>query len=165
MATSIAIVSDTHLPKGRRELPEECLRICRESDLIVHAGDFMKIEVLEMFECFGPPVLAVSGNVDSAELQGRLPETVTVEVESARLSVIHDSGPRKGRLNRMRRRFPDSDAVIFGHSHLPLHEEEDGFQIFNPGSPTERRRSPFKSMGKATVEGDRISFKLVDLGI
>lgn len=164
MPTTIAIVSDTHMPKGRRELPEECVRICREADLIVHAGDFMEASVLEMFRGFGPPLVAAHGNVDSGELRRWLPEQASFEVEQVRIGLVHDSGPKKGRLARMRAMFPDENAVIFGHSHLPLHEEEDGFQIFNPGSPTERRRSPFKSMGAARVDGARIDFELIDLG-
>jgi predicted phosphodiesterase len=72
--------------------------------------------------------------------------------------VIHDAGPSEGRLQRLRARFPDADAVVFGHSHMPLHEEDDHFQIFNPGSPTERRRAPHHSMGRAGVEGGRIEF-------
>jgi len=163
--TTIAIVSDTHMPKGRRELPDECFRICRESDLIIHAGDFMEASILELFKSFGSPVVAVHGNVDSSDLRNWLPEITTVEVESVRLGLVHDSGTRKGRLGRMRSLFPEHEAVIFGHSHLPLHEEEDGFQIFNPGSPTERRRAPSKSMGLARVEGSKITFELVDLGI
>lgn len=75
--------------------------------------------------------------------------------------VVHDAGPAKGRLARLRHRFPGADAVVFGHSHLPLHEEEDGFQIFNPGSPTERRRAPRASMGLLSHEGDELIFKHV----
>ena len=77
--------------------------------------------------------------------------------------MVHDAGPAKGRLARMRRRFPEADAVVFGHSHLPLHERADGFQIFNPGSPTERRRAPHHTMGLAEVEGGRAVFTLVEL--
>ena len=163
--TVIAIVSDTHMPKGRRELPEHCIAICSGADLIVHAGDFMEVSVLRQLEELGPPVSAVFGNVDSAELRDRLPESLSLAVGGARIGVVHDAGARKGRLNRLRKQFPDHDAVVFGHSHMPLHEEEEGFQIFNPGSPTERRRSPFKSMGVATVEGKTITFDLVDLGV
>jgi len=164
VATTIAIVSDTHMPKGRRELPEECVRLCLDADLIIHGGDFMEPSILELFRSFGPPVTAVQGNVDSKELRSWLPGTATLEVEGVRIGLIHDSGPKNGRLARMRKLFPDHDAVVFGHSHLPLHEEEDGFQIFNPGSPTERRRSPFKSMGVARVDDSRVSFELIDLG-
>ena len=98
---------------------------------------------------------AIRGNVDSAELQARLPLVRTVEAAGARIAMIHDAGPADGRLARMRRRFPEADAVVFGHSHLPLHEERDGFAIFNPGSPTERRRAPHHTMGLATVEDGR----------
>jgi uncharacterized protein len=109
------------------------------------------------------PVAAVHGNVDSPELRRDLPETISLELGDVVLGVIHDAGPAKGRLDRLRARFPDADAVVFGHSHMPLHEERDGFQIFNPGSPTERRRAPHRSMGEATVEGGRIEFHLLAL--
>ena len=163
--TRIAIVSDTHMPRGRRELPEQCVRICADSDLIVHAGDFMEVPVLDLFRKIGPPVSAVRGNVDSDELRRQLPETLSLVIEGVRVGIVHDSGARKGRLDRMRRVFPEHDAVVFGHSHLPLHEEADGFQIFNPGSPTERRRAPFKSMGRAVVEGKTITFEVIHLGV
>jgi putative phosphoesterase len=98
-----------------------------------------------------------------AELRERLPEARVVNAGGARIAIVHDAGPSKGRLERMRARFPDADAVVFGHSHIPLHEERDGFQIFNPGSPTERRRSPFHTMGIATVENGAIRFELMTL--
>ena len=87
------------------------------------------------------------GNIDSAELRRMLPERQVVEAGGARIAMVHDAGPAKGRLRRMRMAFPECDAVVFGHSHIPLHEEEDGFQIFNPGSPTDRRRPPRHTMG------------------
>jgi uncharacterized protein len=101
----------------------------------------------------------VHGNVDSAELRRELPESLSLDLGEATLAVIHDAGPAKGRLERLRVRFPDADAVIFGHSHMPLHEERDGFQIFNPGSPTERRRAPTRSMGEATVTKGAIELR------
>ncbi len=164
MSTTLAIVADTHMPRGARGLPDRCLEICADADLIVHAGDLMEASVLEMFEALRPPVKAVHGNVDSAELVSNLPECLSLDLESVQIGVIHDSGPKTGRLVRMKSLFPDHDAVIFGHSHLPLHETDGEFQIFNPGSPTERRRSPFKSMGRAVVEGSDIRFELIDLG-
>jgi uncharacterized protein len=108
-------------------------------------------------------VAAVHGNVDSSDLRRELPETISLELEDVVLGVLHDAGPSKGRLERLRARFPEADAVVFGHSHMPLHEERDGFQIFNPGSPTERRRAPHRSMGEATVNGKRIGFHLLPL--
>ncbi len=154
----IAIVSDTHMPRGARVVPERCVEAMCSADLIVHAGDFSSLEVLDWLESLGPPVKAVYGNVDTTELRGRLPETAEFDAAGQRIAVIHDAGPAKGRVARMRGRFPAADAVIFGHSHLPLHEEDDGFQIFNPGSPTERRRAPRRSFGlaDATCRGLRM---------
>ena len=160
----LAIISDTHLPRGSRALPAACVEQLRAADLILHAGDLMELSVLEDLEALGPPVHAVRGNVDSSALQARLPLTRIVDAAGARIALIHDAGPRSGRLERMRRRFPDAQAVVFGHSHIPLHEERDGFAIFNPGSPTERRRSPQHTMGVATVRHGRVTFALVGLG-
>jgi len=160
---ALAIISDTHLPRGGRVLPPACVERLREADAILHAGDLMELSVLARLEALGPPVYAVRGNVDSAELQARLPLTRIVEVAGARIAMVHDGGPAAGRLERLRRRFPDSDAVVFGHSHLPLHEERDGFAIFNPGSPTERRRAPVHTMGIATIRDGRPAFELIAL--
>jgi putative phosphoesterase len=140
------------------------VRRLREADAILHAGDLMELGVLAELEALGPPVHAVRGNVDSAELQARLPLTRIVEAAGARVAMIHDAGPATGRLSRMRRRFPDADAVVFGHSHLPLLEQrDDGFAIFNPGSPTERRRAPRHTMGVASAEDGAVRFELVTL--
>jgi uncharacterized protein len=159
----IAVISDTHLPRGARRLPAECVRRIAGSDLLLHAGDFSTLEVLRELEAIGPPVMGVHGNVDSAELRELLPAERIVEAEGARIAMVHDSGPRMGRLARLRRRFgAEADAVVFGHSHLPLHEQaDDGFQIFNPGSPTERRRAPVHTMGMARIDRGWIEFELI----
>jgi putative phosphoesterase len=159
----VAVVSDTHMPRGNRRLPDACVERLTSADAILHAGDFMELEVLEALQRLGPPVHAVRGNVDSAQLITRLPLMRTVQFEQAKIGMVHDAGPASGRLQRMRSRFPDAQAVVFGHSHIPLHEAGDGFQIFNPGSPTERRRSPQHTMGLATVEADSVSFELITL--
>jgi uncharacterized protein len=143
----IALIADTHMPKGRRALPSACVERIREAEALIHAGDFSAASVLAELESLCPVVLAVHGNVDDAELRRQLPESLEIDVGGRTVAVVHDSGPAKGRIVRLRALFPDADAVVFGHSHLPLHEEEDGFQIFNPGSPTERRRAPRPSMG------------------
>ncbi|HEX5782403.1 MAG TPA: metallophosphoesterase family protein [Solirubrobacteraceae bacterium] len=161
--TRLAVISDTHLPRGARVLPEACLEQLRAADVILHAGDLMELSVLAELEALGPPVHAVRGNVDSAELQARLPLTRVVDAGGVRIAMVHDAGPADGRLGRLRRRFPDADAVVFGHSHIPLHEERDDFAIFNPGSPTERRRSPRHTMGIATAADGRVSFELLNL--
>ncbi len=159
----IAVLSDTHLPRGRRRLPEECVGRLRTADLILHAGDFVSADALAELEALGPPVAAVHGNVDFDEVRRRLPETRVVEAAGARIGLVHDAGPTRGRLRRMRQRFPDADAVVFGHSHIPLHEEAEGFQVFNPGSPTDRRRQPRHTMGLARVADARVRFELLDL--
>ena len=156
----IAILSDTHMPRGRRRLPVERLR---DADLILHAGDFSTLAVLEELEAIGPPVAAVHGNVDDAALRERLPEERVVDAGGARIAMVHDAGPSKGRLERMRLRFPGAAAVVFGHSHIPLHSEHEGFQIFNPGSATDRRRQPRHTMGYADVVSGRVRFHHVDL--
>jgi len=160
----LAIISDTHMPRGRRALPAACVAELRAADLILHAGDFMRAEVLAALQALGPPVHGVHGNVDDEVLRRALPAARVVEAGGARIAMIHDAGPRAGRLARMRARFKDADAVVFGHSHLPLHERgEDGFQIFNPGSPTERRGAPAHTMGIATVDGGEVGFALISL--
>jgi uncharacterized protein len=158
----IAVISDTHMPKGERALPARCVELLAEADATLHAGDFFAIEAFEEVRSLSRgPVHAVYGNVDESRLRDLLPETLEVEVEGARVAMIHDAGPSKGRVARMRRRFPDADVVVFGHSHLPLREEAGGFQIFNPGSPTERRRSPRHSMGVLRVDAGRPAFEHV----
>ncbi len=134
----------------------------READLIVHAGDFVAEDVLEAIEQLGPPVTAVRGNMDGGALC-RLPGQATIDAAGTTVVMLHDGGPSRGRLERLRARFPDAGAVIFGHSHIPLHEQAAGFQIFNPGSPTDRRRSPHHTMGLAQAEDGRLSFELVRL--
>jgi putative phosphoesterase len=173
----IAIISDTHMPKGWRRLPDGCVERLRAADLIVHAGDLSTLEVLHELQTYGQ-VVAVHGNVDDAAVRAALPTTAVVEADGARLAVIHDAGTSQGRLERMRRRFDSVrvdadalvdtgsgvDAVVFGHSHIPLHERAaDGFQIFNPGSPTERRRAPHHTMGICRADGGTLTFELVAL--
>jgi uncharacterized protein len=159
----IAVIADTHMPRGGRRLPPRCVKEIAASDLLLHAGDFFSPEVLEELARIGPPLLAVHGNVDSPELRQRLPAELSLELEGVVLAIVHDAGPATGRLQRMRKRFPEADAVIFGHSHLPLHERTSGFQIFNPGSPTERRRAREHTMGIAELDGGEIGFRHLKL--
>jgi putative phosphoesterase len=160
----IAIISDTHMPRGSRRLPAECVERLRAADLIVHAGDLITLAVLEELKCHGE-VVAVHGNVDDGGVRALLPETATVTADGVSLAVIHDAGPAAGRLERLRRRFPDADGVVFGHSHIPLGQRSpDGFQIFNPGSPTERRRAPAHTMGLAQLSAGKLRFRLITLG-
>jgi putative phosphoesterase len=159
----IAIISDTHMPRGPRRLPPSCVQRLRAADLIVHAGDLSTVAVLDELRALGE-VVAVHGNVDDAALRATLPASTTVIADRHHLAITHDGGPARGRLERLRRRFPDADAVIFGHSHIPLHERApDGFQILNPGSPTERRRAPERAMLVFDLENGEVAPQFVPL--
>jgi putative phosphoesterase len=159
----VAIISDTHLPRGKRVLPLACVERLRSADLIVHAGDLTAISVLDELRGYGN-VFAVHGNADEPAVRAALPASHELELDGARVAVVHDGGRRAGRLDRLHRRFPAAAAVIFGHSHMPLHDTgEDGFQIFNPGSPTDKRRAPRATMGLARASDGVVEFELVAL--
>ena len=163
----LAVISDTHLPRGARALPEACVQRLGSADLVLHAGDLVTARVLADLRALGRPVAGVHGNSDDDEVRRLLPSARMVAVGGARIAMVHDGGAAGGRLARLQRRFPDADAVIFGHSHIPLHETDPatGFQIFNPGSPTDRRRQPTHTMGLARIgEDGAVGFELVDLG-
>jgi hypothetical protein len=159
----IAVISDTHLPRGTRRIPDACLEHLADADLILHAGDFVSGEALEEIAGIGPPLAAVHGNLDAEAVRRRLPSERVVDAAGVRIGMVHDAGSARGRLERMRAKFPDADAVVYGHSHIPLHEQRDGFQLFNPGSPTDRRREPRHTMGLARVENGRLHFELLAL--
>lgn len=160
----LAIISDTHMPRGARAIPAECLERCRAADAILHAGDLVDVPVLEMLRSLGPPLHAISGNVDSEAVRRLVPARLQLELGGARIGMVHVPGPAAGRFERLRADFPRCDAVVFGHTHMPEHAEREGFQIFNPGSPTERRRAPARTMGLAAIEDGRVEFELLALG-
>ena len=159
----VAVISDTHLPRGGRRLPDACLERLRSADLVLHAGDVVTEDVLEELERLGPPLYAVHGNMDELSLCERLPETRVVEVSGVRIGMTHDAGPRAGREERLVRRFPGCAAVVYGHTHEPQVGRVGEVWILNPGSPTERRRAPSHTMLLLGVEGERIEPQLVTL--
>lgn len=159
----LAIISDTHLPRGARRLPAACLERLRTADAILHAGDFVAASALDELGALEPPLIAVHGNVDDADVRRRLPERRVFDAAGTPIGIVHDAGPATRRVERLRAAFPECAAVVFGHSHIPLHEEADGFQIFNPGSPTDRRRAPHHTMGVAHAQDGRLEFQLVEL--
>ena len=158
----VAVIADTHLRRPGA-LPEACVRRLAESELILHAGDVISEGAFAELAAIGPPVRAVAGNVDESALAVRLPERLELELDGARCGLIHDAGTAGGRLARLRKAFPGCDAVIFGHSHIPLHERDGGFQIFNPGSPTARRRQPRHTMGILSARHGSLAFELIAL--
>ena len=145
----IAILGDTHLPRGARRLPAACVEILRAAELIVHTGDFTARSVLDDLRELGR-VEAVYGNMDELAVREVLPARLVVESEGLRIGVVHSGGPRAGREARLRGWFPDCDLVAYGHSHQPEIASYDGCWIVNPGSPTERRRAPAHTL--AVVE-------------
>jgi putative phosphoesterase len=141
----IAVISDTHLPRGTRRLPKRCLNELARAELILHAGDFVTAAVLDELRALAP-VEAVHGNMDEQALRSLLPLEHVVEAGAARIGMVHDPGPRPGRAERLAKRFPGCDAVVYGHTHEPEATRSAATWILNPGSPTERRRAPSRAM-------------------
>lgn len=160
--TRVAVIADTHLPRGARRLPEECLARLGEADLILHAGDFVAANVLDELRRLAP-VEAVHGNMDSPELQAALPERRVLTVEGVRIGLVHIPGRRTGREERLATWFPGCAVVVYGHTHLPELVQHRGIWIVNPGSPTERRRAPAHSMALLDVDGADVRVSLLSL--
>ena len=135
----------------------------RRAALILHGGDFVSAAFLEELRALGPPVEGVQGNMDEAALKDSLPRERVVEVDGARIGMLHNPGPRAGREARLAARFPDCAAVVYGHTHVPQVERFQHLWILNPGSPTERRSAPVHSMIVLTVRGSRLTPELVTL--
>ncbi|TKK78999.1 metallophosphoesterase family protein [Herbidospora galbida] len=145
----IVVLSDTHAPRFWKACPPRVAAHLRDADAILHAGDVCVGRVLDELAAYAP-VHAVKGNNDGPDVEA--PETLELTLGGLRVAMIHDSGPAKGRLARMRARFPDAELVVFGHSHIPLDEASGGLRIFNPGSPTDKRRQPHGTLGLLRVE-------------
>jgi putative phosphoesterase len=155
------------MPRGTRALPGACLERLAAADLILHAGDITTVSFLEHLRTIGPPVQAVHGNVDEPALQAVLPPQLVVELGEVRVGMLHDPGPLPGREARLIARFPGCDAVVYGHTHRPQVDQVGDVWILNPGSPTERRTAPARSMIELTVSGRTsmprlVTFELTD---
>lgn len=141
--TRLVIVSDTHVPQRARSIPDALWRAIEAADVVVHAGDWNGIPLLDEFEARVARLIAVRGNNDGPDFADRLPEVATAELEGLALTVVHDSGQADGRERRMDARFPDANVVVFGHSHIPWDSTTpSGTRLLNPGSPTDKRRQP-----------------------
>jgi putative phosphoesterase len=152
------------MPRGARVLPEACLDRLRGADLILHAGDLTGSSFLDELRSLGPPVEAVHGNMDEPALRASLPEEHIVDAGGGRIGMVHIPGPREGRGERLAARFPGCDAVVYGHTHIPELTRHGKLWILNPGSPTERRRAPARSMLELVVEGGNLILELVTFG-
>jgi putative phosphoesterase len=159
----VAVVGDTHLPRGSRELPDECVRRLRAADLILHTGDHSSLAAFEALRALGPPVEAVYGNADEPALRELLPKELVVEPGGVRIAMTHVPGPRVGREQRLRARFPGCDAIVYGHTHVPQVELDERVWILNPGSPTDRRSAPAWTMLELRIEDGRLEPALREL--
>jgi hypothetical protein len=152
----VVALADTHAPRRWKSCPPRVAEQLRRADVILHAGDVCTAAVLDELSQYAP-VLAVIGNNDGPDVAawGATP-TLQADLGGLPVAMIHDSGPAAGRPQRMRRRFPDAGLVVFGHSHIPLDVSEAGTRIFNPGSPTDRRRQPRGTVGVLHIEAGRL---------
>jgi putative phosphoesterase len=153
----VLLLADTHAPRHWKGVPQGLRAPLETADLILHAGDVCTPDVLDELSAFAP-VHAVLGNNDGPDVaRWGAPERHDLDLAGVRVGMIHDSGPKEGRGRRMRRAFPDADLVVFGHSHIPWDTvEPDGLHLFNPGSPTDRRRQPDRTYGVIELADRRV---------
>ena len=156
----VVVLADTHIPRRAKGLPDGLVPHLESAGMILHAGDLLVEDVLYELESYAP-VRAVKGNVDGWDV--RLPETLEFEVGGVAVAMIHDSGPKKGRSGRMQRRVPGARVVVFGHSHIPWLEDEDGLMLLNSGSPTDRRRSPDHTFALLRAEDGEVAAEILAL--
>ena len=160
------ITADTHVPRRARDLPPDLWRAIVDADVVVHAGDWVDVALLDALEDAGPRVIGVWGNNDGPDLRARLPEVATADLDGLRLAVTHETGQATGREARCERRFPDADVLVFGHSHIPWDTvTPNGLRLLNPGSPTDRRRQPTPTWLSAVVRRgglDRVTLHEVE---
>ncbi|WP_031510244.1 metallophosphoesterase family protein [Streptomyces megasporus] len=157
----LLLMSDTHLPKRAKRLPEELWARVTEADVVIHAGDWVDAATLDLLQERSRRLIGVYGNNDGPELRARLPEVARAELGGLRFGVVHETGPKRGREKRCAERFPDLDVLVFGHSHIPWDttaERADGgvLRLLNPGSPTDRRAQPHCTYMTAVVAAGRL---------
>lgn len=157
----VAVISDTHTSGSSRPVPEGAWAYLESADHILHAGDVTDPSVLDEMKALAP-VTVVMGNCDGWDIrEWGAQHAISVTLGGVKISMTHDSGARSGRWERMRRQFPDSRVVVFGHSHLPWNEDKDGLLLFNPGSATWKRQAPHTSMGLLWIEDGCVEGEIV----
>jgi putative phosphoesterase len=157
MTTRLLLLADTHVPKRARVLPDQVWAAVDDADVVVHAGDWVDVRLLDDLEARASRLVAVWGNNDHGPLRERLPEVARADIDGIRLGVVHETGAAKGREDRCSARFPDLDVLVFGHSHIPWDTVSDsGLRLLNPGSPTDRRRQPRCTYLTAVADAGRL---------
>ena len=161
----LLLIADTHVPVRARDLPTAVWDEVDRADLVIHAGDWVDVSLLDRLEARADRVVGVAGNNDGPDLRARLPEVAHVTVDGVRIAVVHETGQRDGREQRCAAAYPDVDLLVFGHSHIPWDTTAPagpgGLRLLNPGSPTDRRRQPRCTYMTADISDGA----LVDVGL
>jgi hypothetical protein len=148
----LLIVADTHVPARARDLPEQVWQEVARADVVLHAGDWVDVELLDRMQDCAARLVGVYGNNDGPALRARLPEVARLELDGLRVAMVHETGAKQGREQRCARDYPDADVVVFGHSHIPWDSTAPGgLRLLNPGSPTDRRRQPHCRTSRCTA--------------
>lgn len=162
MTTSLLLIADTHVPARARRLPDAVREAVEEADVVIHAGDWIDLETLDLLAARSRVLHGVYGNNDGPQLRARLPKIARLTVEEVDVAVVHETGQKQRREERMDAAFPGVDLLVFGHSHIPWDTvAPSGMRLLNPGSPTDRRRQPVCTMMSVTIDGSHIDAVLV----
>ncbi|WP_433044375.1 metallophosphoesterase family protein [Dactylosporangium sp. CS-033363] len=154
----VLLIADTHVPLRARTLPAPLWAAVDAADVVIHAGDWADVALLDALEERAARLIGVYGNNDGPGLRARLPEVAEAELGGVRLAVVHETGAAKGREERCAARYPDRDLLVFGHSHIPWDTvAPGGLRLLNPGSPTDRRREPFCTYMTATLDAGAVN--------
>ncbi|OBA61340.1 YfcE family phosphodiesterase [Mycobacterium sp. 1100029.7] len=154
----LLLIADTHVPKRARDLPARVWEEVAQADVVIHAGDWIALDLLDELEARAARLVACWGNNDGPELRARLPERADVTLAGVRWTVVHETGGAAGREARMSRLYPDTEVLVFGHSHIPWDSTtQTGLRLLNPGSPTDRRRQPFCTYMTAGIEDGAVT--------
>ena len=150
----LLLLADTHIPRRARDLPAQVWDEVESADIVIHAGDWVEVDLLDKLAARSRRLIACWGNNDGPDLRTRLPERADVTLDGLRFTVVHETGSASGREARMAQSYPETDVLVFGHSHIPWDTTaRTGLRLLNPGSPTDRRRQPFCTYMTAATHG------------
>jgi putative phosphoesterase len=153
----LLLISDTHLPVRAKKLPAPVWDAVDDADVVIHAGDWVSVGLLDELESRAARLIGCWGNNDGPALRARLPEVARATLDGLSVAVVHETGPAKGREERCAAAYPGVDLLVFGHSHIPWDTTgPGGLRLLNPGSPTDRRRQPYCTYQTATITAGRL---------